>query len=137
MTDEKDQEKNKKVEQENSQSLGSAENDIVKRKKSLQDKMGEEKPKRKGPKFNIYWVYVIILAALLGSTFLGGGLKPELAKLSEQEVKQKMLLTGDIDKIEVVKQTTSDIFLHIFPENIAKSIAEGQVLQVVDRKSVV
>ncbi len=35
------------------------------------------------------------------------------------------------DKIEVVKQTPSDIFLHIFPENIAKSIAEGQVLQVV------
>ena len=36
-----------------------------------------------------------------------------------------------IDKIEVVKQTPTEIFLHIFPENIAKSIAEGQVLQVV------
>ncbi len=29
------------------------------------------------------------------------------------------------------KQTASDIILHIFPENIARSIAEGQVLQVV------
>ena len=29
------------------------------------------------------------------------------------------------------KQTTADIILHIFPENIAKSVAEGQVLQVV------
>ena len=28
-------------------------------------------------------------------------------------------------------QTISDIILHIFPENIAKSVAEGQVLQVV------
>ena len=28
-------------------------------------------------------------------------------------------------------QTAADIILHIFPENIAKSIAEGQVLQVV------
>ena len=28
-------------------------------------------------------------------------------------------------------QTVSDIILHIFPENIAKSVAEGQVLQVV------
>lgn len=35
------------------------------------------------------------------------------------------------EKITVIKQSTSDIFLHIFPENIAKSIAEGQVLQVV------
>ena len=29
------------------------------------------------------------------------------------------------------KQTTTDIILHIFPENIAKSISEGQVLQIV------
>ena len=29
------------------------------------------------------------------------------------------------------EQTTADIILHIFPENIAKSVAEGQVLQVV------
>ena len=40
-------------------------------------------------------------------------------------------LATNTEKIEVVKQTTSEIFLHIFPENIAKSIAEGQVLQVV------
>ena len=31
----------------------------------------------------------------------------------------------------VAKQTAADIILHIFPENIAKSVAEGQVLQVV------
>jgi len=29
------------------------------------------------------------------------------------------------------KQTAGDIILHIFPENIAKSIAEGQILQIV------
>lgn len=40
-------------------------------------------------------------------------------------------LGSSSEKIEVVKQSASDIFLHIFPENIAKSIAEGQVLQVV------
>jgi proton glutamate symport protein len=32
---------------------------------------------------------------------------------------------------EVHKQTASDIILHVFPENIAKSIYEGQVLQIV------
>jgi proton glutamate symport protein len=32
---------------------------------------------------------------------------------------------------EVVHQSASDIILHIFPENIAKSIYEGQVLQIV------
>ena len=29
------------------------------------------------------------------------------------------------------KQSASDIILHIFPENIAKSVAEGQILQIV------
>jgi Na+/H+-dicarboxylate symporters len=28
-------------------------------------------------------------------------------------------------------QTACDFFLHIFPENIAKSIVEGQILQIV------
>jgi proton glutamate symport protein len=33
--------------------------------------------------------------------------------------------------LPAAKQTGADIILHIFPENIAKSVAEGQVLQVV------
>jgi proton glutamate symport protein len=32
---------------------------------------------------------------------------------------------------EVAKQSISDVILHIFPENVAKSIADGQVLQIV------
>jgi proton glutamate symport protein len=32
---------------------------------------------------------------------------------------------------QVAKKSTSDIILHIFPENIAKSVAEGEVLQIV------
>ncbi|TGE16810.1 dicarboxylate/amino acid:cation symporter [Hymenobacter elongatus] len=38
---------------------------------------------------------------------------------------------GEPEKLQAVEQTTSDIILHIFPENIAKSVSEGQVLQVV------
>jgi proton glutamate symport protein len=35
------------------------------------------------------------------------------------------------EKIAVAKQDWKDIILHTFPENIAKSVAEGQVLQIV------
>jgi proton glutamate symport protein len=35
------------------------------------------------------------------------------------------------EQLEVVKQTPSEIIQHIFPENIAKAVYEGQVLQVV------
>jgi len=33
--------------------------------------------------------------------------------------------------LPTTKQTPSEIILHIFPENLAKSVAEGQILQVV------
>ncbi|TDN37878.1 cation:dicarboxylase symporter family transporter [Hymenobacter sp. UV11] len=40
--------------------------------------------------------------------------------------------TGPVETLApAAKQTAADIILHIFPENIAKSVAEGQVLQVV------
>lgn len=32
---------------------------------------------------------------------------------------------------DVPPQSTNDIILHVFPENIAKSVAEGQILQIV------
>ncbi|TAH26715.1 MAG: dicarboxylate/amino acid:cation symporter [Cytophagales bacterium] len=35
------------------------------------------------------------------------------------------------EQISVTEQKWQDIILHVFPENIAKSIAEGQILQVV------
>ena len=37
----------------------------------------------------------------------------------------------DTDKLPVVKTTLTDIILHIFPENIAKSIYDGAVLEIV------
>lgn len=38
----------------------------------------------------------------------------------------------DVAPITTIKaQTTSEFFLHIFPENIAKAIFEGQILQIV------
>ena len=35
------------------------------------------------------------------------------------------------EHIEAVRQTPAEIITHIFPENIAKAVAEGQILQVV------
>ncbi len=73
------------------------------RQKPLQERLFDEKPPRKGPKFNIYWVYALILAALIGSTMYNGGLKPEAARLTETEVIQKMLLPGDVEQLDIVK----------------------------------
>lgn len=87
--------------------------------KSLQDRLFEEKPQKKGPKFSIYWVYALILAALVGSTLFGGGLKPEAAKLSEQEFRQNMLLAGDVEKIDLIKNKDL-VRIYMKPDSIRK-----------------
>lgn len=38
---------------------------------------------------------------------------------------------AETEKIEVAKQGWEDIILHIFPENVAKAVYDGQILQIV------
>ena len=40
-------------------------------------------------------------------------------------------ITGNLPVAPVKMQTTQEFILHIFPENIAKAIAEGNILQIV------
>jgi proton glutamate symport protein len=35
------------------------------------------------------------------------------------------------EELKITPQTAADVILHVFPENIAKSVVEGQVLQIV------
>lgn len=41
------------------------------------------------------------------------------------------LSAADAQAVQVAKQSWQDIVLHTFPENIAKAVADGQVLQIV------
>lgn len=78
---------------------------------------------RMGLKAIIYFEIVTTLALFVGLaainlTQAGVGVKAPEGVEHQEELK-------------AVKQTPQEIILHIFPENIAKSVAEGQVLQIV------
>lgn len=78
---------------------------------------------RMGLKSIIYFEIVTTLALFIGLgaiNFSGAG---KGVKLPEGAAHEEQLTT--------VKQSTEEVILHIFPENIAKSVAEGQVLQIV------
>ena len=62
---------------------------------------GDDKPSRKTPKFNIYWIYGIIFAVLIGSTLIKNN--PDITKVTEQEFRDEMLAKGDVQKIELVR----------------------------------
>ncbi|WP_192823445.1 dicarboxylate/amino acid:cation symporter [Rufibacter sp. LB8] len=75
-----------------------------------------------GAKALIYFEVVTTIALFIG-----------LLAINLSRAGDGIELKGEIsNEIKAAEpQTWSDIILHIFPENIAKSIAEGQVLQIV------
>ncbi|QMU30450.1 dicarboxylate/amino acid:cation symporter [Adhaeribacter radiodurans] len=75
-----------------------------------------------GIKALIYFEIVTTLALFIGLAAIN------ISKAGEG-IQLKVNATDEIKKPE--PQTISDIILHIFPENIAQSVAEGQVLQIV------
>ena len=77
---------------------------------------------RMGIKALIYFEIVTTLALFIG---LGA------INLSKAGVGVKVPANVAAPPTQVQKPTASDLILHAFPENIAKSVAENQVLQVV------
>ncbi len=77
---------------------------------------------RMGIKSLIYFEIVTTIALFIG-----------LAAINISGAGRGIILPASTEKLEVTatKQTATDIILHIFPENIAKSVAEGQILQIV------
>ncbi len=77
---------------------------------------------RMGVKALVYFEVVTTMALFIGLlainlTQAGVGVEPP-AELASADVKGQ-------------RQTAAEVILHVFPENVAKSVAEGQVLQVV------
>jgi len=77
---------------------------------------------RMGVKALVYFEVVTTLALFIGLAAInlsqaGVGVQPP-AELPSADVKGKT-------------QTAAEVILHVFPENVAKSVAEGEVLQVV------
>jgi proton glutamate symport protein len=77
---------------------------------------------RLGIKSLVYFEVVTTLALFIGLAAIN------LTRAGEGVVRPEALESSDV---AAVKQTTADVILHVFPENIARSVAEGQVLQIV------
>ena len=77
---------------------------------------------RMGLKALVYFEIVTTFALFIGLAAIN--LTKAGVGISQVGVKEEALAAAP-------PQTAADIILHIFPENIAKSVAEGQVLQVV------
>jgi Na+/H+-dicarboxylate symporter len=77
---------------------------------------------RMGVKAIVYFEVVTTLALIIGLVAIN---------VSKAGVGAKVPTTASAEALQVQKLTASETILHIFPENLAKSVAEGQILQVV------
>ncbi|MEO8725697.1 MAG: cation:dicarboxylase symporter family transporter [Acidobacteriaceae bacterium] len=77
---------------------------------------------RMGIKALLYFEIVTTIALFIGLAAINW---------SKAGVGMNMMAVAHQEIVAPPHQTASDVILHIFPENIAKSVAEGQVLQVV------
>ena len=77
---------------------------------------------RMGVKAIVYFEIVTTVALVIGLVAIN---------VSKAGVGAKVPTTATAEALQVQKLTASETILHIFPENLAKSVAEGQILQVV------
>jgi len=77
---------------------------------------------RMGVKALVYFEVVTTIALFIGLAAIN---------ISKAGVGVRLPPSPSTEQLTAVKQTPTDIILHVFPENIARSIAEGQVLQIV------
>lgn len=77
---------------------------------------------RMGIKSLIYFEVVTTIALFIGLAAIN---------LNKAGVGVTLPATGPAAQVAAARPTAAEIILHIFPENIAKSVAENQILQVV------
>jgi AFG3 family protein len=73
---------------------------------------GENSPnnQRKGPKFNIYWIYGLILVAILGAQFFGGNFGTSVTERSFQDFKS-YLQKNQVAKVVVINKEYVEVYL--------------------------
>jgi len=71
---------------------------------------GENKP-RKGPRFNIYWVYGTIFVALIILQFYTSNVGTTTTTKSFQEFRDEYLYKGKVDQVKVVNGNEVEVFL--------------------------
>lgn len=63
---------------------------------------GNDESSRKGPRFNIYWIYGLVLVFLIGYQILQG-VTPDATVITDLKFKQDMLSRNHVERVEPVK----------------------------------
>jgi AFG3 family protein len=68
-------------------------------------------PKNKGPKFNMYWIYGLIVVALIGLNLFAPSLQAPEKQTSFLDFKRDYLDQGKVAKVIIVNKENAEVFL--------------------------
>ncbi|RYD58758.1 MAG: ATP-dependent metallopeptidase FtsH/Yme1/Tma family protein [Sphingobacteriales bacterium] len=81
---------------------------------------GNERTPRKGPKFNIYWIYGIMLLLLIGLQFFTPGFSSNAKSISFQDFKRQYLEKGVVERLVVVNKSEVEVYAKNTPAASSK-----------------
>jgi len=88
---------------------------------------------RKGPKFNIYWIYGIIIIVLISAQVFN--FAPELKVITEKQFRDNILLQGDVQKLDLVKNK-EQVNVYVKKSTLTKDFYVKQFKGKLDSKKV-
>ncbi len=71
---------------------------------------GDGKAPRKGPRFNIYWVYGIMVVILLGLQIFGSNLSTGTQAIGFQDFKRDYLDKGIVEEVVIVNKSEAEVY---------------------------
>ncbi|MBW0179174.1 MAG: ATP-dependent zinc metalloprotease FtsH [Sediminibacterium sp.] len=100
-----------------------------------QPKLNMEKGdgQRKGPKFNIYWIYGIIIIVLISAQVFN--FSPELKVITEKQFRDNILVQGDVQKLDLVKNK-EQVHVYVYKDRLNKDFYVKQFKSRLDPKKI-
>lgn len=91
--------------------------------------MANDKRNTLRPRFNIYWMWGIIIAVILGWAYLGGG--GQQSKIDWDVLRDTLLPSGNVEKVQIVNKEVAQVYLN--PQSVSQYKSQERYKYIPDQ----
>lgn len=82
---------------------------------------GDNKTPKKGPRFNIYWIYALMVVGLIALQLFSGNIYTSTQEIGFQDFKSQYLDKGTVDEVVIVNKSEAEVYTKATPTADSKS----------------
>ncbi len=86
---------------------------------------GSSDESKRGPRFNIYWLWAAIAVILIGFNLFNGKFTPTATDITQQQF-QEMLLNGDVESIDIISNKEL-VRVYVNKDSLKKEVYQKQL----------